>query len=227
MILAIETTSPVTSVALGSTDGAVLGVLSSNEPRGHVEFLMPAIMTLLERDGLGALTGLAVGVGPGLFTSMRVGITTAKTLALTLDVPIAGIGSLDAIAHGVGGEHVCAAVDARRGEVFAARYANGECIEEPAAHEPAALASLLPAGTVVAGNAHRAYPGAFDAFPTTDADPHAAAVLSLGALRLARGGGDDAIALEPMYVRRSDAEIKWEKHGVVIERPLRIRTRGR
>src|SRR5205085_3227439 len=94
--------------------------------RGHVEFLMPAVLRAAELAGVSIdrLTGVAVGLGPGLFTSLRVGVATAKTLAQVLDVPIVGISSLDLLAFNArfSPKLICACVDARRGEVFAAFY---------------------------------------------------------------------------------------------------------
>ncbi len=226
-VLGIETSSPVTSVALWR-DGAPVAGETSPGRRDHVEFLVPAIRRLVGDDGLGILDAIAVGIGPGLFTSMRVGIATAKSLAVTLEVPVVGVCSLDALARGVRGEPdwVCACVDARRGEVFAALYEGGSRVEGPAAQDPGALAATLRArsrqGTIV-GDGPAAHPAAFDGFALQDGVPAADGVIALALPRLASGEVDDALRLEPMYVRRSDAEIKWEQHGVVIERPSRIK----
>lgn len=215
-VVGIETSSPVSSVALWR-DGTPAGVQISDSPRGHVEFLMPAIEGLIP---VTRIDGVAVGVGPGLFTSLRVGVATAKTLALTLGVPLVGVCSLDALAHGVAGR-VVACVDARRREVYVATYVDGVRQDEPRALGPADV----PAGPLI-GNGHLAYPEVLGDRDATEAHPSADAVIALASVRLAAGDVDDALGLEPLYVRRSDAEIKWDTQGVTIERPMRVKYKG-
>ena len=226
-ILGIETTSPVTSIALWEDDHPAAREVSPGR-RDHVEFLVPAITRLVGDRGIGAIDAVAVGIGPGLFTSMRVGIATAKSLARTLEVPLVGVCSLDALARNVAGtsEWVCACVDARRGEVFAAVYEGSARTDGPSATDPAALAEVLrarPGAGVVVGDGPAAYPDAFEGLALQDAVPAADDVVALALPRLAAGEADDALGLEPMYVRRSDAEIKWEQRGVMIERPYRVK----
>src|SRR5688500_4809293 len=102
LVLGIETSTPQASIAIGSEQGVVASAMVA---RGHThnEFLLPAIKFCLEEAGLGFrnLGGIAVSLGPGLFTGMRVGIATAKALAQTLSVPIVGMASLDLVAYEV------------------------------------------------------------------------------------------------------------------------------
>ncbi|MGI8406947.1 MAG: tRNA (adenosine(37)-N6)-threonylcarbamoyltransferase complex dimerization subunit type 1 TsaB, partial [Actinomycetota bacterium] len=125
LILGIETSTPQASVAIGSEQGVVASALVSRGA-SYNEFLLPAIRFCLEEAGLGYrnLGGIAVGLGPGLFTGMRVGVATAKALAQTLSLPIAGMSSLDVLAYSVryAPKTICAALDARRNEVFHAFY---------------------------------------------------------------------------------------------------------
>src|ERR1700752_4670987 len=119
LILGIETSTPVSSVAIGSEQGIVAS-MSLSRGRGHAEFLVPAIRHIADQAGvkMGSLAGIAVGVGPGLFTGMRVGAATAKTMAQALRIPVVGTPSIDLLAYGVRytPRLICAAVDARRGE---------------------------------------------------------------------------------------------------------------
>lgn len=238
LILGIETSTPVSSVAIGSELGIVAS-MSLSRGRGHAEFLVPAIRHIAEQAGIemGSLAGIAVGVGPGLFTGMRVGVATAKSMAQALRVPIVGTPSLDLLAYGV--RHtsrlICAAVDARRGEVFAAFYrqvpGGVQRLSEYAAWPPERLAGELQARseeTLYVGNGALQYR---DRLPHAKAEfasyslafPSAAALVELALPRFMREDTDPLLELEPLYVRKTDAEITWEKRGVVILRPDRVK----
>lgn len=118
LVLGIETSTPQTSVALGSEQGVVAGALVSRGS-SYSEFLLPAVRFCLDEADLGFrnIGGVAVGLGPGLYSGMRVGVATAKALAQALSVPIVGIPSLDLLAYGVrySPKPICAVLDARRG----------------------------------------------------------------------------------------------------------------
>src|SRR5438876_10265768 len=125
LVLGIDTSTQRTAVALGAEQGPVASALLSRPGTGH-EVAVPTIAELLQWTDLdpSALGGIAVGLGPGLFTGMRVGIATAKTLAQVLGIPVIGLASLDlvAFAHRYARRRICAAMDARRREVFYAFY---------------------------------------------------------------------------------------------------------
>jgi tRNA threonylcarbamoyladenosine biosynthesis protein TsaB len=237
LILGIETSTAATSVSLWSEQGRVAGTTLVRD-RGHVEFLMPAIMQTakLADVSFDQLTGIAVGLGPGLFTSLRVGVATAKTLAQTLEVPIVGVSSLDLLAFSVRftSKLICACVDARRGEVFAAFYrrsAGGlRRLNEYLAWEPKSLAAEASAHgerVLFVGNGPAVYPdelGAIGEVATGGTQfPRAEVLCELAALRFQRQETTPVALVEPLYVRRSDAEINWERRGVVIERPDRVK----
>ena len=129
-LLAIETATDLVGAAVVSDDGAVVE-RSHLGGRAHAELLAPAIEEVCSLAGctLGDLDGLAVDIGPGLFTGLRVGVATAKALGQALGLGVVGVTSLDVLAAGareVAGhdraDRVVAVVDARRGEVFAAAY---------------------------------------------------------------------------------------------------------
>src|SRR6187551_1942440 len=100
LMLAIDTATAQVGVAIGR-DGRVLGEVRIDGARRHAEELAPAIEYLRKETGvgLGDLACISVGIGPGLYTGLRVGVTTARTLAQVLDVPVVGIPSLDLVAY--------------------------------------------------------------------------------------------------------------------------------
>jgi len=128
IVLGIDTATPDTVVALQHPDGrttvASQGPDDAGRPR-HVSCLLPLCAELLERDGLawGDVERIAVGIGPGTFTGLRIGVSTARGLASARGVPLVGVSTLAAIAAGAdGAAPVVAALDARRSEIFAARW---------------------------------------------------------------------------------------------------------
>jgi len=144
-ILAIESATDFAAVALQTAEGSVTEVLGG-EGRRHAEAIVPAIEEVCRRAGLSVRdVGLiAVDVGPGLFTGLRVGVATAKALAQALGIGIVGVRSLDVLAARVlaqGAGEVVAVVDARRGEVFAAWYRRDPAApgapSDPARSDPA------------------------------------------------------------------------------------------
>jgi tRNA threonylcarbamoyl adenosine modification protein YeaZ len=154
LLLAIDTAGPDCSVALaksGSAGTAILFERSERIGRGHAERLMPMIESSLDAAGVAFddLQRIAVTTGPGSFTGVRVGIAAARGLALALDIPAIGIGSLDALALPVMRERkqgtVVATLDARRGEVYAlARdLATGETLIDSSAIAVEAIATKL------------------------------------------------------------------------------------
>jgi tRNA threonylcarbamoyl adenosine modification protein YeaZ len=202
MLLTFDTATPLVSVALH--DGAdVVVQLSSERPMKHGEQLAPLIERALAEAGLVRqdLTAIGVGVGPGPFTGLRVGLVTARTLGFVLDIPVYGVCSLDVIAVEVvdtaaaPGDFVVA-TDARRKEVYLASYdVDGLRLDGPLVDRPATLATQLP----VAGEGALLYPEAF---------PHAIAPTRPGAGWLAHAIAEERVELldpEPLYLRRPDA----------------------
>src|SRR5262249_17519560 len=160
-ILGFDTATRATTVALGDTmDGSAVEARDDPAPGErprHTTKLMPLIVDVLRRAGIGweDVDRLAVGVGPGTFTGLRIGIATAKALARARDIPLVGVSSLQSLALSAGawegeGEVVLAVVDARRGEGFAAGWPRGDLLAperavlEPCAAAPERLAQLIP-----------------------------------------------------------------------------------
>lgn len=199
LVLAFDTAGPVVSVAVH--DGSrVVGDASGAGAMAHGELLAPAIADALQQAGaaMGDLTDVAVGVGPGPFTGLRVGVVTALTLGSALGVPTHGVCSLDILAAAVGSEGpFIAAMDARRKEVYWALYDRGTRIEGPAVDHPAELAALHR-GVPVFGRGAELYADVLNG-QSGPLDP-SAAVLAAGVV----AGTFDELPLEPLYLRRPD-----------------------
>lgn len=226
-LAAIETSSDISSVALlDPATGAVTERVHA-DVRGHVEFCMPALLELLGADGVAALGSVAVGIGPGAFTGLRVGVQTAKTLAHTLAIPLVPVSSLEAVAEQEPLEGVLlVCMHAFRGEVFTAvfeRSSDGLMrVTEDAVMSPPDAAELAARhGARILGTGPERFPEVLGPLPAIRV-PTAAAVARIAN---ARGEPADALSLEPRYLRRSEAEIRWGETGVVAKRPDRIRFR--
>jgi tRNA threonylcarbamoyladenosine biosynthesis protein TsaB len=227
LVLGIETSTPQTAVALGTEQAIIAGtVLSMGRPGD--ETVIPAITQLLAwtEVPISSIGGIAVGLGPGLFTGMRVGVATAKTLAQVLSVPVVGLASLDVVAFSVRycRRSICAVIDAKRGEVFYAFYLpvpGGVAKEtEFEVGAPARLAAELearPEDVLLVGNGALVYrrqleeAGSHVEFASAAYSfPAATALVELAIPRLAREEYERAYDLQPFYVRKSDAEIAWD-----------------
>lgn len=208
LLLAVDTATPAVTVALHD-GGSVLAAESQVDARRHGELLLPAVDRVLAGAGraLGDVTDLVVGVGPGPYTGLRVGLVTAAAFGSTLGVPVHGLCTLDGLAYASGlDEPFVVATDARRKEVYWARYADLRTrLTEPAVDRPADIAAQL-AGLPVVGAGGVLYP---EAFPDARGPEHqsAAALASLAAERLAAGDTDGFLPALPLYLRRPDAQV--------------------
>lgn len=228
MILAIETSVERVGVAVGDHAGPRASAMLASDRR-HAESLAPMIDFVLRQASVtvDAIDHIAVDVGPGLFTGMRVGMATAQTMAWALDIPLVAVTSLDAVAWGTGTTEspVAVALDARRGEVYWALYRPGRAGTEPvllrgpevSAPGDVAIEIADRGETVVCvGSGFLRHPDEFaalthaEAGPASLAAPRAEDVLALGAVRAARDLTVAADALEPVYLRAPDAEINWQ-----------------
>jgi tRNA threonylcarbamoyladenosine biosynthesis protein TsaB len=215
-VLAVETSTLAGGAALLDGD-RVVGQYLLDVGATHSERLMVAVDRLLGDAGWtpARLEGLAVAVGPGSFTGLRLGISTVKGLALGLGIPIAAVPTLDAMAASLpfAALPVCPVLDARKHEVYASRYRwDGRAMRrewEYLALAPAELARRLDEPTVLLGDAARAIvsPHARLAPPTHQA-PSPACVGLLGAARLRAGETVAPADLVPIYLRPSEAELK-------------------
>jgi len=206
LLLAFDTATPATTAAVH--DGQrVLAEATTVDARRHGELLMPSIASVLSQAGISLddVTAVAAGTGPGPYTGLRVGLVTARVLGGVLGVPVHGVCTLDAIAHGAiaaaAGREFLVATDARRQEVYWARYsAAGQRILGPAVGPPATLDPAVPA----AGESPRLYPESFGE-PIGPRYPAAATLAEYAAERLAAGAV--LPPAEPLYLRRPDARV--------------------
>lgn len=202
----MDTATPAVTAALHDGTG-IVAESTRVDARRHGELLLPAVDRVLAEAGtdLGSVTGIVVGVGPGPYTGLRVGLVTAATFASALGVPVHGVCTLDGLAYAAGlDEPFTVATDARRKEVYWARYADSRTrVTEAAVDRPAEIAEQV-AGVPAVGAGALLYPGTF---PDARAPEHAsaAALASLAAERLASGAG--FLDPHPLYLRRPDAQV--------------------
>ena len=210
LLLAFDTATPAVTAAIGESapDGAftLRAGASSVDARRHGELLSPTVQRLTEEAGitLADLDAVAVGIGPGPYTGLRVGLATAHALADALGIPCHGVTTLDALAFATGRtEPFLAMTDARRKEVFWARY--DDRLTRVGEVQVAKPAELDTGGLPLVGGGARMYAevlgaGAGDPEPL---HPDAAAMAELVLLRLSQG-----VKLpepQPLYLRRPDA----------------------
>jgi tRNA threonylcarbamoyladenosine biosynthesis protein TsaB len=202
LVLGVDTATPAVSVALHDGERVIAGA-SALDARRHAELLVPMIAKVMADAGVARtdLSAIAVGVGPGPYTGLRVGVVTARVLGSILGLPVSGVCSLDVIAGSVGpGREFLVATDARRKEVYWARYdAAGRRVAGPSVGPASSIpgAAELP----VAGAGGQLYPEAFGE-PIGPAYPDAGALCGLVA---SPGGPVPLLASEPLYLRRPDA----------------------
>jgi tRNA threonylcarbamoyladenosine biosynthesis protein TsaB len=148
-LLGFDTSTAATSACVLSEDGEGAEVVPHpsrlSGPPAHARELMPAVAEVLERSGLDwpDLQAIAVGIGPGTFTGLRIGVSTARALAAARSLPLRPVSSLAALAGGIDAPLALPLIDAKRGEVFAALYDDGEERWAPFAAPPGALAERL------------------------------------------------------------------------------------
>ena len=223
--LAIETSATPGSVALASErDGArVVDCAPLLRSAGHARALAPAIQELLSARSLSPsqLDVVVAGMGPGGYTGIRLALATAKTLAAILPCPIVGVPSTSVLAAhaSVPVGDVLTVLDAKKGDVYGARYKRVEGVAEPTVVEPPfvgpaqeVVATLRP-GTFVCGDGFGVLAEVHDGPLQGDASlvPRAEELLSIGVERFLQGRTDEEKALLPLYLRPSEAERRWEE----------------
>lgn len=222
LLLGIETATFCGGVALLGAD-RLLGSRTLNSPATHSGRLLAAIEGLLAETGrdLHDLTGLAVSIGPGSFTGVRIGLSAAKGLAVALNLPMVGVSTLEALALRAGRDNrlICPVLDARRKEVFAAAYRWAAQADVPRLVIAPAAAPIedflrrLRGRCLLLGDGALRYRPAIESHlgerasfaPAHRMLPSAEEVAWLGQRRFARGEADDPAQLEPVYIRPSDA----------------------
>lgn len=241
LTLAFDTATDVCTVAVGAEDG-VCGEATVAAPKAHMEKLLPLIDRVLGQSGFSIhdVDGLVVGLGPGSFTGVRIGVSIARGLAQGLNKPVVGVSTLDCIAYNFisSKKPVCVALDAKRGEVYAALYEFPRgCLKRLTDHRamaPEVLCSLLrghpgftlkvhPEGVILTGDAIVGYGELFKNrlknahfAPSRLWFPKASNLLILGALKFSAEKGDYN-ELVPIYARLSEAEEKLLRRGEKLQ----------
>jgi tRNA threonylcarbamoyladenosine biosynthesis protein TsaB len=238
IVLGIDTATPQMGCAVGGPDGP-LASFHMAAGRRHAETLAPAIAFVCQQAAvaLGELDAIAVDVGPGLFTGLRVGVATGKAMADAVGVPMVPVSSLDLLAHPHhhAGRLVAAMVDARRREVFWALYRpSGGGVERVSAYrvdEPARVAAELGGlgqPVVATGDGARRYTGllagagTIEVADAANAYPSAAVLVQLAQPLAAAGRTVPPEAVVPLYLRTADTRVGWEQrpaHGDPDEQP--------
>ncbi len=228
LILSIETSTQQSSVALAAED-RIVAAARLGEGRRHGEFVGPAIRFCLDQAGAEPqdITGIAVGTGPGLYTGLRVGIATAQTMAMSLRLPVVGLSGLDVLAFQFRHTRplICAALDARRKEVFWASYrpvpGGVQRVSDPQVGAAEKLAAEIVARgeeCLVVGDGGVRYQGALEdagaqVAGIEQAWPLAEHLAELAIPRFIREETEQPTDLRAMYLRHADARIGWETRG--------------
>ncbi len=229
-LLGIESATPVAGVAV-MQDDRILSERLVNNRKTHSGHLLPMIKEAIAEAGImkEELDAIAVSSGPGSFTGLRIGMSTAKSLAQVLEVPLVGISTLDALAYPLNGlvNLVCPVLNARKNEVYTAVYdlsaGTFNNLTGPKAVKPENLVHMLsqwPDRQVtflgdgvleyreiiknMMGDRAFFAPGAVNL-------PRGSSVAGLGRIKLQQGQGADPYTLMPNYVRLSEAEVKWQQ----------------
>ena len=232
-LLAVESATAQAEVAVLDAQGHVLATRSGQSGQHHSETLLPLIDAVMSESQTDwdRLTAIAVSVGPGAFTSLRIGVATVKGLCFGDERPVLAISTLEALAWSARdwtgdaslGPTLIPALDARRGEVYAAAYRDAQTSESgwgtilaPSVFRADELKQALPEGgcligegaSVVADELETLCPGRFDGRTGAALRPQAKAVGQLGLRAWSAGRQIAPSRLVPHYVRRAEAEVK-------------------
>lgn len=223
LVLGIETSTLQGGVAIVGEAGLV-SEYTLNVEVTHSERLLPAIDRVLQDAGLALadLGGLAVSIGPGSFTGLRVGLSTVKGLAYATGLPVAAVSTLEAMAWALPGARgpICPVLDARKNEVYAALFQHApdglETLVEEAALSPEALCAKIKKPTLFLGDGLVPYGDLFRERlgeryllpPAIQRGPRPACVAALGRALLLRGEAGVLADLVPRYLRPSEAELR-------------------
>lgn len=235
-ILAVETSSSVCGVALlDAGSGRILYECNRELVRLHSKELLPMIDQAMQEAGVppGAIDAVAVSAGPGSFTGIRIGFATVKALAWCWDVPVCPVGSLDVIASNApAGTLACPVLDARRGLLYSAAFVRGpepgdtEEIHPAGAYlafeiaeQTAAQARRLCRKVVLLGDAvslveatlRQTLLGSLDVLVQGEWHPRAGNLAALSLRKFRTGLVSRAQDTKPTYIRRSEAEDKWDR----------------
>jgi len=226
-ILALDTSTEYLSLAL-MLDGKVLSE-DIHAGQTHSQLILPLIGEMLKEAGvqLRELDGIAFGAGPGSFTGLRIGCGVAQGLAFGANLPVAGISTLLALAHGGGSDKVIACLDARMGEVYHAAYVKSDDawqeVSTPGLYKPGEVPSLAGEGWVGVGNGWAVYGEQLSTFYGSnvtqvfaqypEAFPNAVSIAYLSEPIFKAGLGVPAAQAAPIYIRNKVALTMRERES--------------
>jgi tRNA threonylcarbamoyladenosine biosynthesis protein TsaB len=217
-LLGLDTSTPAAAACVLRSDGETFEVVPAvdrlERRPAHASELMPAVAAAMDRAGVDwrDLDAIAVGVGPGTFTGLRIGIATARALATAAGLPLRRVSSLAALAAGIDAPLRLPLIDARRGEVFAALFDDGRELWPPFAASPEDLIERLRQGEftpLAAGDGSLRFRGMLEAagIRVAPQDSEAHVVRALHICRLGEGAQDESPeAVLPEYLREPDAK---------------------
>jgi tRNA threonylcarbamoyladenosine biosynthesis protein TsaB len=222
LILGIETATMTGGVAL-LDEKRLISEYTLNVRTTHTARLMPALDQILKDSSVdkSEIDGVAISMGPGSFTGLRIGLATAKGLALGLDIPLLGVPTLDALARNIpfARYQICPVLDAKKKEVYTSlfRYEDDSLVRLAPYQviPPIDLVNQIHEKTIFVGDAVDVYRGFISErlgdhalfAPDSQRLPRAAIVAGMGLVKLKAGECLDAMSAEPIYIRPSDAEI--------------------
>lgn len=225
MLLAIDTSSLVLSCALAEGN-KLIAEWTVQKRLTHSEQLIPHLDMMMNEAGVSKkeVNAIAVSIGPGSFTGLRIGLATAKMASYIWKVPVIGVDTLEALAYNMKGANafILPLVDAQKGNVYTALYAAyaefwKELPESVLSIDDAIDGAIAHGGPIVAvGECVDKYEKKLLDKGIELAPPHnrltrAGSVAVVGLEKLAKGEVDDPLKLLPNYIRRSEAEVLWEK----------------
>jgi len=234
-VLGIDTSTSCCSVGL-IDDESIISEYHLNIPVTHSERLLGTIELILKeaRIVIGDLDGWAISLGPGSFTGLRIGVSTVKGLALATQKPVAGVPTLDVLAYQISFTPylICPILDARKGEVYTAfyRYEEKDGLKRQSAYQaikPEYLIREIKERTIFVGDGVRTYGDylrnslsslALLPPPTLNL-PHGSGVAKLGLELLRKGESLDLVTFTPLYIRPSEAELKFQSDKGETELP--------
>ncbi len=224
-VLGIDTSTSCGSIGL-IDDERIISEYLLNIPVTHSERLLGSIELILKeaRFTMGDLDGWAISLGPGSFTGLRIGVSTVKGLALATGKPVAGVSTLDVLASQISSTPylICPILDARKGEVYTAfyRYGEGNDLKRQSTYQaikPEDLIKKIDERTIFIGDGVKTYGDdlrssltSLSVFPPHQLNlPHGSGVAQLGLELLRKGECLDLPTFTPLYVRPSEAEMKF------------------
>ena len=227
-ILAIDTATQVSSVAV-LKEGRLLAELTMQGKLTHSETLLPHIEQVLKMAAVAKeeLTGIAVSNGPGSFTGLRIGLAAAKAMSYVLGISLVGVSTLQALAYQLPapGIRVMCLLDAQKGNAYVESYRwENNSLQVVDSVQVAKITDIVAAcanmneQVILLGDAVQKkvagkleLPANVSVAPPHIVMPRAACVAMLGQAKLMAGETDNVMDLEPVYIRRSEAEVLWEK----------------